>query len=341
MACAEIHLHVVVGDHRQMASDQRQDRVASDELAIALVLGMNSHGCIAEYRLGTNSRDRYRAATVQVVADRVERVDLAALLHLEVCDRRASARVPVDDVAVAIDPALLVKTHEHLCHRTRVALIQGEALLRVVARGTEPLELLDDRAAIVLAPLPNALHERFAPDLLTRDSLGAQHLLDLRLSGDPSVIGAKDPLRALGAHALIANQGVLDRAVERVAHVHGAGYVRRRDRNRLVLACLTFGLGEKQTRAEPALGDPRLDLRGLEAGAIFKLFDALAHGSVSVRRYWPRPPKMANGRAGALTASHIGHAAPSTSTLEPWGPSERRRSASALASSSSSAPSVR
>ena len=39
----------------------------------------------------------------------------------------------------------------------------------------------------------------------------------------------------LPAHAVVADQRVLDRAVERVAHVQRAGDVRRRDRDRVVL----------------------------------------------------------------------------------------------------------
>ena len=72
------------------------------------------------------------------------------------------------------------------------------------------------------------------------------------------------------AHALVADERVLDGAVERVAHVQHAGDVRRRDRDRVVLVRRPLGIGVVQARRQPALDDPRLDLGGLEAGAVLQ-----------------------------------------------------------------------
>ncbi len=196
-AGAEVPLDVLVGDDRQVASHQRQDRRASDQLAVALVVGVDRHRGVPQHRLRAHRRDRHRAPTLEVVADRVQRVGLAALLDLQVGDRRARAGVPVDDVPVAVDEALLVERHEHLHDRAVVALVEREALFGVVARGPQPLELLDDRVPVVLAPLPRPAHELLAPELLAARALGAQRLLDLRLRGDARVVGTKDPLRPL------------------------------------------------------------------------------------------------------------------------------------------------
>src|ERR1700722_15339059 len=125
-----------------MPPDERQDRLAPDQRPVALVVWMNRHRGIAKHGLGTDSGDHDAAASLHVVADRVERVCLAALLDLQVRGRRATARVPVDDVAVAIDPALLVELDEDLHDRTGVALVERKTLFGIVARGTKPLELL-------------------------------------------------------------------------------------------------------------------------------------------------------------------------------------------------------
>ena len=76
---------------------------------------------------------------------------------LEVGDRRARARIPVDHVVVAVDQALLVERDEDPVDGLDVALVEGEALALVVAGGAEALVLLDDLAAVLLAPLPDAL----------------------------------------------------------------------------------------------------------------------------------------------------------------------------------------
>ena len=199
-----------------------------------------------------------------------ELVGHLALLDLEVGDGRARPGVPVDEVVVAVDQALVVEVDEDLHDRLHVALVEREALVLVVHRGAEALELLDDRAAVLLAPLPHALDEGLAPDLLAARALLLQRALHLLLGRDPGVIGAEDPLRPPPAHALVADEGVLDRAVERVAHVQHAGDVRRRDGDRVVLVRRPLGIRVVQARRQPALDDPRLDLGGLEAGAVLQ-----------------------------------------------------------------------
>jgi len=99
---------------------------------------------------------------------------------------------------------------EDLHHRAHVLLVEREALLLVVERGAEPLELADDRAAVVRAPLPHAFDERRATELLAARPLGGEQLLDLALHRDPSVVGAECPLRAPAQHPVVADQGVLD-----------------------------------------------------------------------------------------------------------------------------------
>jgi hypothetical protein len=102
---------------------------------------------------------------------------------------------------------------------------------------------------------------------LTARALGQQQVLDLLLGGDPGVVGADDPLGALAEHPVVADQRVHDRVLERVPHVQRAGHVGRRDRDRVVLCGCAGRLGVEQTRREPLLDDPRLDLRRVIAGA--------------------------------------------------------------------------
>ena len=267
-AGAELRLDVRVGDDPQPPPDERQDRRLADQARVALVVRVHRDRGVGQHRLRPHRGHRHRAdARGQRVVDVVERVGDLALLDLEVGDRRARARVPVDDPVVAVDQALVVEVDEDLHHRAHVALVEREALVAVVARGAEALELLEDDAAVLLAPAPHALDERVAAELLARCPLAAQQLLDLRLGRDPGVVGAERPARAPAAHAVVADQAVLDRAVQRVAHVQRAGHVRRRDRDREVLLRRALRLGVEQARLEPALEDRRLGLRGLPARA--------------------------------------------------------------------------
>ncbi len=203
-AGAEVGLDVVVGDDRQAPPDERQDELLADERRVALVVGVHRDGGVGEQRLRAHGRDDDLAlAGGQRVGDRVHRVDdPLAILDLEVGDRRAQARVPVDEVVVAVDEPLLVELDEDLEHGLGVVLVHREALVGVVERRAEALELLDDLAAVLLAPLPDARDERVAAELLAGGPLLDQPLLDLALRGDPGVVGAEDPARVAAAHAV-------------------------------------------------------------------------------------------------------------------------------------------
>ncbi len=235
-AGAEFGLDVVVGDDLQLAADQRQDRLLPHQPTVPLVVRVHGDRHVGQHRLGPHGghRDRARAGGQRVV-DVVQGVGDLAVLDLEVGDRGALARVPIDHVPVAIDVALLVKLDEHLLDRARVALVEREALVVVIQRGAEPLELLDDLAAVVIAPAPDAGDERVSPELLLAGALGHHGPLDLDLGGDSRVVGAEDPLRPLAAHPVVADQAVLDRVVQRVPHVEHPCDVRQRDRDRVVL----------------------------------------------------------------------------------------------------------
>ena len=121
-AGAELGLHVRVGDDLQPPPDDRQDRRLPHQARVAVVVGMDGDRGVGEHRLGPHGGDRDRAvAALERVVDPVQRVGDLALLDLEVGDRRARARVPVDHVVVAVDQALLVERDEDLQDRVDVA----------------------------------------------------------------------------------------------------------------------------------------------------------------------------------------------------------------------------
>src|SRR5581483_7878379 len=83
--------------------------------------------------------------------------------HLEVGDGGEQLRVPVDQSLVLVDEAGAIKFHKNFNDGARQALVHGEALARPVAGGAEALELVDDGAARLRLPFPDALEEGLAP----------------------------------------------------------------------------------------------------------------------------------------------------------------------------------
>ena len=58
---AEFAVDVVVGDHRDLPAEQRQNHALADQVGVALVLGVDRHRGITEHRLRTGGGDDQEA----------------------------------------------------------------------------------------------------------------------------------------------------------------------------------------------------------------------------------------------------------------------------------------
>ena len=137
-------------------------------------------------------------------------------------------RTPVDDALAAIDQPLLVEAHEDLADGARQPLVQREALALPVAGGAEAAMLILDAALVAAHPVPDALDERLAPDLMAVCPLFGQLALDHGLRGDAGVVLAGNPERLVAEHAVVADHDVFERRGDGVAEVQRAGDVGRR-----------------------------------------------------------------------------------------------------------------
>ena len=182
------------------------------------------------------------------------------LLHFEIGDRGLKFRVPVDQPLVAIDQPLAVELHEYLRDGFRQALVEREALARPIAGGAEPLQLAHNRPTRFRLPRPDAIEERLPAQRPPILALLGKLTLDHHLRGDAGVIGARLPQHVAALHAPIAAQHVLQRVVERVAHVQVAGDVGRRDHDAERFGAGAFrSPGAEGALALPKFADPALD----------------------------------------------------------------------------------
>ncbi len=275
-AGADCGIDVLVADDRHLALDQRHDRTPADEVLVALVGRVDGDRRVAQQRDRPHGGDGHVAAADERVVDGVERVVDLEVLDLEVGDRRGAHRAPVDHAIGAVEVAAPVQLDEDGEHRARVLVVHREALVLVVERAAELLELVDDRRARLLAPVPDAPHELLATELLAREVHAPEHPLDHVLRRDARVVGAADPERLAPLHAAQAHDHVLHRAVERVAHVQRAGHVGRRHRDDEGLPRVVR-LDREGLRRLPAREHRRLD----GGGVVARLgLEALAGGVV-------------------------------------------------------------
>ncbi len=216
----ELGIDEVVRDDRHPPLDERDHDLPAHHVAVPLVVGVHCHGDVGEHRGRPRGGDRDRSRAVgERVARMGERIVHGNVDDLEVGDGRLVIRAPVDDPIRPIEPAALPGMNEEAHDGVDVGVVHREALAVVRERGAKAAVLAHDRPPRLLEMAPDTLDERLAPDLLARRTLGEELLLDHVLRRDPRVVVAGLPERVEPAHAVPADQHVLERAVERVAHV--------------------------------------------------------------------------------------------------------------------------
>src|SRR5690606_40599639 len=118
-----------------------------------------------------------------------------AVNHVEVGEGCVTARAPVDQALAAVDQLFVVELLEDRADRPRRTGIHREAVARPVAGGPQRGELLANADLILVHPLPDALEEGFAAQVMAREPFPGELSLNHPLTGDASVVGAREPER--------------------------------------------------------------------------------------------------------------------------------------------------
>ena len=204
-AGAEVAADPVVEDDGNLAADERQAELFAVEMEVALVFRMDGDGGVAEHGLGAGGSDGEKLAGVFAVgvedgvADLPEMALVLVVDDFEIADGGLAARAPVDDVSAAIDEPLLVEADEGFADGDGEVLVHGEVFAAPVDGCAEALHLVEDGAAVVALPLPDALDEGFAAELLAGGAFLGELALDHHLRGDAGVVGAGKPEGAAAA----------------------------------------------------------------------------------------------------------------------------------------------
>ena len=251
-AAARFRISVFVGDDRDQPVDERQPHELADQSGVAHILRMHRDTGVTQHRLraGGGDDDVTSGFAVDRITDMPERPICFTVVDFEIGDHRVHLRVPVDEPLVAVDEAFAVERDENASYRRRQGGIHREALARPVGRGAEPAQLVDDRAARFLFPLPDPLDEIYAAEPLLVDLRLRELVCDDDLRGDAGMIGTGLPQHVATPHSLIADQHVLQRKGQRVTHMQAPGHVRGRHHDRIgQLAAV--GVGRKSAGALP------------------------------------------------------------------------------------------
>ena len=198
---------------------------------------MHGDGRIAEHRLGPRGGDHQ---VVVAVDERITKPpDLPRLLldqHFQVGNGRVQHRVPIDQSLAPVDQPFLVEPHEDLGDRFAEFRVHGEAVTGPIHRSAKPPDLPGDGVSGLFLPIPHPAHEGVPPQSAPRPAFGIQQPFHDHLRGDACVVGSHLPERVVAAHPVIADQGIHDGVLERVAHVYRTGHVGRRNDDAIALA---------------------------------------------------------------------------------------------------------
>ncbi len=242
---------------------------------------MHRHGRIAQhgFRPRGGNGDVRRLARLGIDHRILEMPEMALdrlVKNLVVADGRLQKRVPVHEPFAAIDFALLEEVEERLADRPGADLIEREPGPLPVATTAHLLQLADDAGFVVGFPLPDAIDQARAAQLVPAELLLAQQpSLDDRLRGDAGMVGAGHPQGLESLHPFLANENVLQRVVQGVAEVQRAGHVGRRDDDAVGLAAVG------SARYGNSLVLPRKDTI-----AVGRRRDRIAWAVRSVRNRW-------------------------------------------------------
>ena len=229
---AEIHLDILVRNHRNFPTRKRKRHFLSDEVGITRIVGVYGDRRIPQHRFRAGRGDRNRAGTVrQRIIDIPQMSFPLHIVHFLVRQRRPVFRIPVDQVIPPIDQPFFIQTHEHFLHRSREALVHRKPLSAPVARVSETTFLFQNPAAVFALPRPNAFDETLAAQIMAGFALFGQLLLHDILRGNAGMIHARHPERFVALHAPEARHGVLNSILQRMPHMQRTGHIGGRHDN--------------------------------------------------------------------------------------------------------------
>ncbi len=186
---------------------------------------------VGEHRLGARRRDLDTAIGIVLlerIADTPERAVALDVLELGIGDGGLRGRIPVDQTRSAVDQAVAIKADEDAPDRRGERVVHRKARALPVGPEAEPAKLFEDLAAVRSRPLPGALDECFTAEVFAAAAFLSELSDQHRLGGDRRVIDARQPIRIVPEHPVVARQHVHRRVGRAVPQMRAGRHVGRR-----------------------------------------------------------------------------------------------------------------
>ena len=263
-----------VGDHGECTIGKRVPNHLANLRLVPRIIRVHRHCRVAQHGFRPRGCDHDLARAISQRIGKLPQLTLRALVVLDLEIRQCSPTgdAPVDEATIAVDEPLFVQTHECLDDCPRVVGLHGELQALPVQGAAHHLELFENAAAVALPPVPDALDELLASDVVAGFLLGrAQLAFHHHLGGDAGMVRARKPHGVVRGHAPPANKNVLDGAGERMAHVQRSRHVGGRNHD------AEGRLGCGRISVEVATIQPLLVPAGLNSSRVVGLRE-IGHG---------------------------------------------------------------
>ena len=179
-ARAEVHLHVVVLNHRDFPVDKGDEDLLAPQPVMAFVARIDADGGIGHDGLRAGCgyyKELVRGVAVAVRDEIPQMIEMALGILVDdfvvtYCGKGLG--VPVDHAHALVNPAFLVEIHEGVDYGVAEGGLHGEAGAVPVAGASKLAELLQDNASVLLFPFPGVPQELLTADILLLYALGLE-----------------------------------------------------------------------------------------------------------------------------------------------------------------------
>src|SRR4029077_5669849 len=146
----EFALDRVVRDHWTVFARNRPPNFFADKIDISFVFRMNGNAGVGHDCFRTRGRDfeKFSGLIDNLVADIIQIYALRFIDYFLVRQRGLRGRVPIDHSPAAVNEIFLVKIDKNFGDGASIRFVHRVALTRPIGRATEPLQLLDNDAAV-------------------------------------------------------------------------------------------------------------------------------------------------------------------------------------------------
>ena len=228
-ARTEFTVHVLIADNFRLSVDKGDEDLFADVFFHLFIMRVDCDSRIAHdcFRAGRRDHDVI-VFTDYGVFDIPQMPGFILMIDFNIAKRRMAMRAPVRNPPSLIDKPFFIERNEYFADGTRAYIVHGKPFTAPIAGRTEASDLLFNTAAVFFFPRPNAFQKFFTPYIITCFPFFFSKLffhLDLRC--DPRMIRTGDPDHVIAFHPFKTHEDILERIVERMAHMKLTRYIGR------------------------------------------------------------------------------------------------------------------